>query len=250
MVPSFLIYSTIYVALQAMNRDNVLAQSTFFKRVDEDATNGNDDVTANQITEAFFECGRKGACTDVIKSKTTATSKAVSNKSELNQTKEPSEVWEKIVPQGKDCDELNALGVHKNGVCKIWPPGFPTGITVYCAMSPGQGEIVMQRRNDVKLNFNRTWIEYKNGFGSPDSEVWIGLDNMHLLAGLGRGASLNVELIHRNDTNTRLRAVYKQFEVASEADNYKITASQCIGDACDALAYQNGTEFSTSDKDN
>ena len=143
------------------------------------------------------------------------------------------------------------MGVRENGVYKIWPPGFTTSIEVYCAMSPGHGAIVMQRRDESNmLNFNHTWHEYKTGFGSPYSDVWIGLENMHLLAAPGKGAILNVELKHRNDTETRLRAVYKIFEIASEADNYKITAGQCIGDACDALAYQNGANFSTRDNDN
>ena len=143
------------------------------------------------------------------------------------------------------------MGFRKNGVYKIWPPGFTTSIEVFCAMSIGQGAIVMQRRDESEmLDFNREWHEYKAGFGSPYSSVWIGLENMYLLAGAGKGAILNVELIHRNDTETRLRAIYNIFEIASEADNYSITARQCKGDACDALAYQNGAGFSTRDNDN
>ena len=103
MVPPFLTYAIFYGILQASdcNAENVLSQNTYFKRVDEDATKESDDVTMNQITEAFFECGTEGACTNVTKSKMTGESKALSNKAESNQTKDPSEVWQKVIPIGK-----------------------------------------------------------------------------------------------------------------------------------------------------
>lgn len=33
---------------------------------------------------------------------------------------------------------------------------------------------MIQRRMDGSVNFYRGWNEYKNGFGSIDSEFWIG----------------------------------------------------------------------------
>jgi len=41
--------------------------------------------------------------------------------------------------------------------------------------------IVMMNRFDGSVNFNRSWAEYKLGFGDiRTSEFWIGNENIHL----------------------------------------------------------------------
>ncbi|GFR63755.1 ficolin 1 [Elysia marginata] len=39
--------------------------------------------------------------------------------------------------------------------------------------SDGWGWIVIQRRFDGEVNFNRSWAAYREGFGSPESEFWF-----------------------------------------------------------------------------
>lgn len=36
-------------------------------------------------------------------------------------------------------------------------------------------EQVIQKREDGSENFNRSWTDYELGFGSPASEVWLGI---------------------------------------------------------------------------
>lgn len=43
---------------------------------------------------------------------------------------------------------------------------------------------VIQRRFDFgepRENFNRDWADYKNGFGDPAREFWLGNENIYML---------------------------------------------------------------------
>ena len=40
---------------------------------------------------------------------------------------------------------------------------------------------VAQRRYDGSVNFNRSWADYKDGFGSMDGEFWLGNEILHKL---------------------------------------------------------------------
>ena len=49
----------------------------------------------------------------------------------------------------------------------------------------GGGWTVIQRRGDFGNPpdfFLRNWTEYRNGFGRPDRELWLGLEYMFLLS--------------------------------------------------------------------
>ena len=56
---------------------------------------------------------------------------------------------------------------------------------VFCDMQTlGGGWTVIQRRGDFGNPsdfFLRNWTEYRNGFGRPDRELWLGLEYMFLL---------------------------------------------------------------------
>lgn len=55
---------------------------------------------------------------------------------------------------------------------------------------------VIQRRDDFgepRENFNRDWSDYKNGFGDPAKEFWLGNENIYMLTN-NEDYSLRVEL--------------------------------------------------------
>ncbi|CAN0133493.1 unnamed protein product [Lampetra planeri] len=115
----------------------------------------------------------------------------------------------------------------------------------------GGGWTVFQRRQSGAVDFNRTWGEYKRGFGVPSGEHWLGNDRLHELT-WGPAASLRVEL--EDWHGVRRHALYARFRVAPERERYRLTARAYRGDAGNALTYRrgyshDGRPFSTPDRD-
>ena len=118
----------------------------------------------------------------------------------------------------------------------------------YCDTSNGGGGwLVVQRRQDGSVNFNRIWLEYENGFGKLTGEFWYGLRALHCLTGQG-GWEMRMDIKLANGTNIFLQ--YEQFKVASAKDKYKLTVGGFQGTTTDPMAYHNGMYFTTKDSDN
>lgn len=54
---------------------------------------------------------------------------------------------------------------------------------VYCLTDPKGtcGWTLVWRRNEISDDFNRTWSEYRNGFGELEDNFFIGLDKLYAL---------------------------------------------------------------------
>ena len=124
----------------------------------------------------------------------------------------------------------------------------------YCdAKSDGGGWLVVQRRKDGSVSFDRGWVEYEDGFGDLNGEFWYGLQTLHCLTSQGQW-ELRIDLTHTNGTKTYLH--YKQFAIGSASDNYTLQISQYKGiypvDPFYQSSYKrlNGMKFTTKDRDN
>ena len=118
----------------------------------------------------------------------------------------------------------------------------------YCDTSNGGGGwLVVQRRQDGSVDFNRGWGEYEDGFGKLTGEFWYGLRALHCLTGQG-GWEMRMDIKLANGTNIFLQ--YEQFKVASAKDKYKLTVGGFQGTTTDPMAYHNGMNFTTKDSDN
>ncbi|XP_072288708.1 fibrinogen-like protein 1 [Eucyclogobius newberryi] len=160
-----------------------------------------------------------------------------------------------------DCAEVFSTGFRSSGFYRIRPESSLSPVRVYCDMSGGGGWTVLQRRTDGSQRFNRSWEEYKNGFGDFESErgeFWLGNDNLHHLTTQGN-YSLRINL-EDFDGNQRY-AEYKDFRVAHEQEQYRLSFGAHVGTAGDALsgnfevgvvswASHQGANFSTFDRDN
>ncbi|XP_068567897.1 fibroleukin [Cebidichthys violaceus] len=157
---------------------------------------------------------------------------------------------ERLHPQ--DCAEIYRLGIKENGIYTIQPDLHRPALEAKCDMeTAGGGWTVIQNRRDGSLDFNRTWQEYREGFGSPQGEHWLGNTALYALTSAGQH-QLRIEL---EDWHQQKRhATYNHFKVASEAQRYRLTAREYSGDAGNALSYSkrynhDSRSFSTADRD-
>jgi len=106
------------------------------------------------------------------------------------------------------------------------------------------------QQNDGSGSMNRTWAEYKVGFGDPSGNYWLGNDLLSQLTANNR-YKLRFDLQQRY-TGNWYYAEYSTFRVLSEARNYTLQVGGFSGNASrDALGRnQNGAQFSTFERDN
>ncbi|XP_037551592.1 fibrinogen-like 2a [Nematolebias whitei] len=153
----------------------------------------------------------------------------------------------------RDCSDYSMLEVRKNGVYRVTPDPRNGTFEVFCEMeSFGGGWTVIQQRLDGSISFNRTWAEYKKGFGNLRGEFWLGNDYVHLLT-KAKDMTVRVEL--EDFEGVREYAKYDQFYVANEYLRYRLSISGYSGTAGNAMSFNKHFNhdqkfFSTPDRDN
>ncbi|XP_062598568.1 ficolin-1-like [Saccostrea cucullata] len=143
----------------------------------------------------------------------------------------------------KTCKDLQENGQTITGVYDIYPYSTLTIPAI-------------QKRVDGSMIFDRNWADYKNGFGSPEQNVWIGNDVIHKLT-KENTSSLYVSITVQNGTT--LYEMYDRFSVSDEAGKYQLfLAGPATGTLGDAMLHTgapnhwdlSGMYFSTPDRDN
>ena len=121
----------------------------------------------------------------------------------------------------------------------------------YCdAVSDGGGWLVVQRRQDGSVDFNRGWVEYEEGFSSLTGELWYGLRPLHCLTNQGKWQLL-IDFTFTNGTKSYLS--YKSFSVGPANSQYQLSISGFTGVTTDPFESGhslNGMKFTTKDKGN
>ncbi|XP_041664329.1 fibrinogen-like protein 1 [Cheilinus undulatus] len=147
-----------------------------------------------------------------------------------------------------DCASLYHNGVRRSGVYSIVvSPG--SSLPVYCDMeTQGGGWTVLQRRRDGSVNFNRGWLEYREGFGEPRGEHWLGNQQLHLLSNQGH-YSLRIDL--QDWSHAHRHALYHTFRIEDEENHYRLHVSGYSGTVKDSFSwYHDQQSFSTPDTGN
>ncbi|XP_067848269.1 fibrinogen-like protein 1-like protein [Heptranchias perlo] len=129
-------------------------------------------------------------------------------------------------------------------------------IVVYCDMQSAEGgwTVIQHITVNSSLDFDRTWQDYKQGFGLISDDHWLGNEFMHRLTSKPGAYKLGIKLI---DMNGEMKwAEYDPFRIDDEESKYKIRLGLYQGTAADALtqdteAYvHDNQKFTTKDSDN
>ncbi|KAI8493471.1 Fibrinogen C domain-containing protein 1 [Branchiostoma belcheri] len=147
----------------------------------------------------------------------------------------------------QDCqDILNYLGTTHSGVYMVYPRDNLGGIKVFCDMDTDGGG--WTRRRDGTVDFYRGWADYNTGFPSNlNGEFWLGNYNLYRLA-VQKVYQLRVDM-EDVEGNTAY-AAYDTFTISPESQNYTLHIGTYSGTAGDSLAWHDGKQFSTKDRDN
>ncbi|XP_042561538.1 fibroleukin-like [Clupea harengus] len=158
-----------------------------------------------------------------------------------------------VVYPAQDCSDFTTTEPRKYGIFTVRPDLRNSSFSVLCEMEAnGGGWTLLQRRYDGSISFNRSWNEYKRGFGHLDGEFWLGNDKIHLLT-QAQEMVLHIQL--EDIEGLKAYATYERFSVASELEHYRLTVDRYSGTAGDALNFSqtfnhDQKSFSTPDRDN
>uniref|UniRef100_A0A3Q2Q4S9 Si:ch211-203k16.3 n=1 Tax=Fundulus heteroclitus TaxID=8078 RepID=A0A3Q2Q4S9_FUNHE len=151
-----------------------------------------------------------------------------------------------------DCASIYYNGVRRSGLYTVVPLLASMPVEVYCDMdTDGEqcgGWTVIQRRVDGSVSFDRSWRDYRDGFGDLHSEFWLGNNHIHELSTQG-DYSLRIDL--EDWSIQHKHALYQSFSVEDEEHQYRLHVSGFSGTLQDSFGwYHDKQHFSTPDTGN
>ncbi|VBB30652.1 unnamed protein product [Acanthocheilonema viteae] len=168
----------------------------------------------------------------------------------------------------EDCKALLNNDKNESGIYQIFLPKIGK-FNVLCDMKTNDGGwTVIQKRKDGQIHFaNRTWNEYKNGFGELTSSFWLGLDKIYELTAKDDGNPVTLRIELRGDLCEDKNGCSKQpngywwgewdFNIGNASKKYTLSISSALAGnlsertTTDRFHYMNnGKSFTTIDQDN
>lgn len=154
----------------------------------------------------------------------------------------------------KDCMDAKLNGRTTSGVTTIRPSEDQDPQIVWCDQeTDGGGWTVMVRRQPQtnQLDFRRGWNSYRNGFGDPEGEYWIGLETLHQLT-KKEAYYLRVDMKWDEEEATSLYSFFSVGPQRYGTRGYELEVGGYNESSTggDGLEYHNGMDFSTYDEDN
>ncbi|PIK59649.1 putative fibrinogen-like protein A-like [Apostichopus japonicus] len=122
-------------------------------------------------------------------------------------------------------------------VSLIKPDGYEEPFDVFCDKDTAGGSTwtVIQRRLGETIIFNRSWSDYKHGFGFPGREFWIGNEK---LAHLTNQKRYELRMEFENPAGQSYYVTYEYFRIDDELGNYAISSLGNFGGNADPKSYK------------
>ncbi|XP_076326275.1 techylectin-5B-like [Tachypleus tridentatus] len=198
-------------------------------------------------------CERLGSMEGILHSLSLTTSQlvdlATTSIQELRDVESCTRNCRSTLPQ--DCSNLLNSEHQKSGIYEVWPRFLNESVHVWCDMhQDGGGWTVIQRRGDYgndPLLFYKSWNDYKQGFGNISEDFWLGNDKIFALTSQN---TMELFIYLENFEGEKRYALYSNFLVRSEREQYQMSYENYEGNAGDAMAVHNHRNFSTFDRDN
>ncbi|XP_060666726.1 fibrinogen-like protein 1 [Drosophila nasuta] len=165
----------------------------------------------------------------------------------------------KLIDKVKE-NQLCQSALHKLSPTTCLPFGDYSGVNqlnvsgiglfdVLCdSQLAGPGWIVIQQRVGGNENFNRDWATYRKGFGSFESDFFLGLEKLHRITSL-QHFELYIHLVDENDNTFNAR--YDGFKISDEDNGYALSLGNLISTPFgDGMRNTENMKFSTFDHDN
>ena len=90
---------------------------------------------------------------------------------------------------------------------------------VYCVRNTPKAWIRIQRHQDGSVNFNRRCQNYKEGFGDPSGEYWLGNENTHHLT---KDREMMICFRLQTFNNECVEIGFRGFRIESEIGKYRL----------------------------
>ncbi|XP_062597193.1 fibroleukin-like [Saccostrea cucullata] len=216
---------TLIVGFLALSKATIISQK-YAARLDFNDKKSNNDLLGENNAQSLTECAAICQRECVFFGFNPKLKKCRTHKKRLTSGMSEEAGWRyysdnDFFSMPKDCKDLQENGTTITGVYDIYPFRTLTiPVSVYCDMNTmGGGWTAIQKRVDGSLTFDRNWTDYKNGFGSPEQNVWIGNDVIHKFT-KENTSSLYVSITLQNGTT--LYEMYDRFSVSNEAGKYQL----------------------------
>ncbi|XP_074660559.1 angiopoietin-1-like [Tubulanus polymorphus] len=157
----------------------------------------------------------------------------------------------------EECDDYVRAGTFSTAGYRtvfIKPRLSPSSVSVLCYFfeyARTCATIVLSRYSNG--GFNRSWVEYKYGFGTGVRSYWLGNENLYMIVNSNpeKHFMLKIDVIIEDKL---LQSFCEHFRVANESNKYKASfkASWVLSqiNTTDRDLDFNGSYFSTFDEDN